>query len=414
MIKIIFLIWSFLPKELPPVDSFDFAIAISVQVDMDFHPCKCGHPPFRGGDIARRTSVIKKLKKKYGNKILYFDAGNFIKLNQYVPYAPPIFSEIAKEMKIDAMGVGYNEQIGGIDFLKKWANKFPFATLIPSIDFIKKDLTFNLNNFKIVFTSYSPFYGQKSPEPVEKYFKNPVKNKTLYVFATNNMLPEFFENLPENLVFIYGANHKFKTVLDTIKHKFIYIVPSRYGIYFPILFFKYVDGKFKIKYFYEIPLDSHIPSDEKINTLEKKFNEEKKKFAEEREKALQQKRQEIKRETKIKSSADCGKCHKKEYKSYLLSSHKKSFKTLKKNNRDKDVKCMRCHVTGFGYRGGFVSEIETPELAEVGCVECHGLLYYHPEKQKAKKVTESTCKKCHNQEWSPDFNFEDYRKRILH
>jgi NAD-dependent SIR2 family protein deacetylase len=75
---------------------------------------------------------------------------------------------------------------------------------------------------------------------------------------------------------------------------------------------------------------------------------------------------------------------------------------------------MRCHVTGFGYRGGFVSEIETPELAEVGCVECHGLLYYHPEKQKAKKVTESTCKKCHNQEWSPDFNFEDYRKRILH
>lgn len=414
MIKgLFFLILGFLPKDLPSPDSFDFAIAVSVQVNMEFHPCKCGNPPFQGGDIARRATVIKELKKRYEKKLLFFDAGNFVRMNKYTPYAIPIFSEIAKEMKIDAMGVGYQEQFGGIDILKKWAEKFPFATLDPSIEFIVKDKTFKINEYKIVFTSYSPFFEKNNIEPAEKYFEGAEKNKTLYVFTTVNLMPEFFENLPENLLFIYASNHKFETVLDTLKYKFIYLVPARYGLYLPVLFFKYKNGKFKVKYYCEIPMNSYVPSDERINKLEKKFKEEEKKFTEEREKVMQKKREEEK-EYKINSSKDCGSCHKKEYKSYISTQHSKSFETLKKQNKDKDLKCIMCHTTAFGYRGGFVSEKETPEFAEVGCVECHGFLRYHPEKQKAGKVTETACKKCHTSEWSPEFNFKEYRKRILH
>jgi hypothetical protein len=286
MIKLISFIILFLPKNLPHPDSFDFAIAISVQVNMEFHPCKCGNPPFRGGDIGRRATCIKQLKKIYKDKILYFDAGNFVKITPYEPYAPPVFSKIAKEMKIDAMGVGYYENFGGEIYLKKWADKFPFATLIPKISFIPREKIFKIKDFKIIFTSYSPLY-EKESKPVNDYFENAIENKNFYVFASCNMAPENFGNLPSNLLYIYASYHKFETVIDTLNYKFIYITPARYGLYFPVLFFKYINGKFKIKYFVEIPMDSNVPSDKNIDNLENEFQKEKRKYEEQREKEIE-------------------------------------------------------------------------------------------------------------------------------
>ncbi len=286
MLKIFLFVFSFLPKNLPHPDSFDFAIAISVQVNMEFHPCKCGNPPFRGGDIARRATCIKELKKKYKNKILYLDAGNFVRITPYEPYAPFVFSKIAKELKLDAIGVGYYEYFGGKTYLEKVADKFPFASLLPEYNFIPKEKIFKVKDFKIIFTSYSPPYGEKNISPCIEYFKNSKEGKTLYILASTSVTPELFEDLPENLLFIYGSYHKFENVIDTTNYKFIYITPARYGLYFPILFFKYKEGKFKIKYFVEIPMDSYIPSDKNIDKLEEEFISERKKYQEKREEEI--------------------------------------------------------------------------------------------------------------------------------
>ncbi len=286
MLKTFLFIFSFLPKGLPHPDSFDFAIAISVQVNMEFHPCKCGNPPFRGGDIARRASCIKELKKKYKDKILYFDAGNFVRITPYEPYAPLIFSKIAKELKLDAIGVGYYEYFGGKTYLEKFKDKFPFATLIPELNFIPGERVFKVKDFEIIFTSYSPLSSEKESEPVDEYFKNAKEDKTFYVFASTNMTPESFKILSENLLFIYGSHYKFENVIDTLNYKFIYITCARYGLFFPILFFKYKDGKFKIKYFVEIPMDSYIPSDKNIDKLEKEFISEREKYHKKREEEI--------------------------------------------------------------------------------------------------------------------------------
>lgn len=286
MLNLILLIFFFLPKNLPHPDSFDFAIAISVQVNMEFHPCRCGNPPFRGGDIARRATCIKELKKKYKGKILYFDAGNFVRITPYEPYAPPVFSKIAKELKLDAIGVGYYEYFGGKTYLEKVKDNFPFATLLPELSFIPKEKIFKIKDFEIIFTSYSPLYGNKDVAPVNEYFENSKKDKTLYVLASTSVEPQVFENLPENLLFIYGSYHKFENVVDTLNYKFIYTTPARYGLYFPILFFKYKDGKFKIKYFVEIPMDSYVPSDKNIDKLEEEFISARKEYQEKREEEI--------------------------------------------------------------------------------------------------------------------------------
>ncbi|MCB1034668.1 MAG: cytochrome c family protein, partial [Acidobacteria bacterium] len=86
-------------------------------------------------------------------------------------------------------------------------------------------------------------------------------------------------------------------------------------------------------------------------------------------------------------SKNCRKCHLKEYKSWEETSMAKTFEVLKPGERadekkaagldpqkdyTKDASCVKCHVTGYGKKGGFVDIETTPELAGVGCESCHG------------------------------------------
>lgn len=83
----------------------------------------------------------------------------------------------------------------------------------------------------------------------------------------------------------------------------------------------------------------------------------------------------------------CKMCHIKQYKSWAKTTMSDSFENLKPGIKaeakkkagldpDKDYTtdpdCLRCHTTGYGKPGGFVSIEETPKLAGVQCEECHG------------------------------------------
>jgi hypothetical protein len=136
---------------------------------------------------------------------------------------------------------------------------------------------------------------------------------------------------------------------------------------------------------------------------------------------------------------NCKKCHLKEWKSWADTKMAKTFETLKPGvsaeaktkagldpakDYTTEAECVRCHSTGYGQTGGFVSIEETPDLAGVGCEMCHGPggTYTKPEHMSLKNknykkaevvavglvdtVSVEQCKGCHNTD-SP-FVGDDY------
>ncbi len=105
----------------------------------------------------------------------------------------------------------------------------------------------------------------------------------------------------------------------------------------------------------------------------------------------------------------CKACHIKQYKSWKKTKMANSFENLKpgvkadlkkKVNLDPDkdyttdASCLKCHTTGYGKPGGFVSVEKTPKLINVQCEACHGpgSLYKKIMKKKKKTFTRAEVK----------------------
>jgi hypothetical protein len=150
-------------------------------------------------------------------------------------------------------------------------------------------------------------------------------------------------------------------------------------------------------------------------------------------------------------SAECSRCHAKEYAVWQNSPHAKAFQDLvnAKNPglRQFDPECITCHVTGFRYQTGYldpppganankIQKLEK-ELRNVGCESCHGPASMHANAPNNKAFypiinppwmrvvngknlkLEFFCMQCHDIEndvhWgNPGRTFEDNWKRIVH
>lgn len=124
-----------------------------------------------------------------------------------------------------------------------------------------------------------------------------------------------------------------------------------------------------------------------------------------------------KKQTKVYATdSACMTCHPSEHKTWKQSRHGHAYKTLTKVNKSFDPECLVCHTVGFDRPGGFISEIDTPELKNVQCEACHGAAAAHAESpgpgfgQQARKA----CKQCHVKNHSPRFNYGVYWPRIKH
>lgn len=135
--------------------------------------------------------------------------------------------------------------------------------------------------------------------------------------------------------------------------------------------------------------------------------------------------------------ANCKLCHSEDatgnqYEHWQKSKHANALKTLSSPeakavgaklgvaNPDKDIKCLKCHVTGA--EAPKSQKARTfKDSAGVGCESCHGAgeLYAKKEvfdqgKEAAIKLgliepTEQVCLKCHNKE-SPSYKEFDFKK----
>ncbi len=114
-------------------------------------------------------------------------------------------------------------------------------------------------------------------------------------------------------------------------------------------------------------------------------------------------------------STVCKDCHDKEYDNYLKFAKKAhSFQSIKKMEKKLSPEeyrtCFECHTTGYGVKGGFVSEEQTPELKNAGCEVCHGPGSLHVESEDpddiVREVTMEKCTTCHNKNRVNAFDFK--------
>lgn len=142
-------------------------------------------------------------------------------------------------------------------------------------------------------------------------------------------------------------------------------------------------------------------------------------------------------------AASCAECHPTTHGIWSRTPHARATETLASKSvppRQFDPECLSCHVTGWKpqdyvpYESGFVSLESTPQLAGNGCENCHGPAAQHVAAEKARgaelnlalrnrlraelKLTRATarqtCEACHDEDNSPEFDFDRYWPKIEH
>ncbi|MFQ5714310.1 MAG: multiheme c-type cytochrome [Candidatus Scalinduaceae bacterium] len=113
---------------------------------------------------------------------------------------------------------------------------------------------------------------------------------------------------------------------------------------------------------------------------------------------------------------DCAVCHNKIFKHWEETRHASAYETLVKVGHEYDPECVSCHTIGLHYFTGFETIESTPKMKGVGCESCHGPGSNHKETQSKGygSVNADGCVTCHEDEHSPNFQFEEYWQKIVH
>ncbi len=111
----------------------------------------------------------------------------------------------------------------------------------------------------------------------------------------------------------------------------------------------------------------------------------------------------------------CGKCHQAEVKSWRRTRHAKAYETLVNKNRQYNLDCLFCHVTGIDRQHKLAALSVSADLREVGCESCHGPGRAHATNPKKNKLIssprEKICLNCHTKAHDPNFKYEADIKR---
>ncbi len=119
-------------------------------------------------------------------------------------------------------------------------------------------------------------------------------------------------------------------------------------------------------------------------------------------------------------SEQCEACHAEASELWAKTRHAGAYATLVTVNKQFDLSCVGCHVTGFREPGG--SEVvENAKLQNIQCEQCHGPGSLHvaaPEKRgKPNAIRRETavdvCKQCHTPEHSDTFDHAAYLRDVL-
>jgi len=119
----------------------------------------------------------------------------------------------------------------------------------------------------------------------------------------------------------------------------------------------------------------------------------------------------------VRSAQSCAACHQKQYEKWRKSAHASSWKSIRGKKKTKSAQCVVCHVSGFGRPDGFINENLTPGLKAVTCTDCHRIYPLHLQKKNketVERIDASVCRRCHDTQNDPTFNFKKDKMQITH
>jgi len=119
-------------------------------------------------------------------------------------------------------------------------------------------------------------------------------------------------------------------------------------------------------------------------------------------------------------SEQCEACHADEAAHWAKTRHGDAYATLVQANKQFDLSCVGCHVTGFREPGG-AEVVENAGLQDVQCEQCHGPGSQHvatPEKRGKPNAIRrdapvEVCQQCHTPEHSDTFEYAAYLRDVL-
>ena len=100
----------------------------------------------------------------------------------------------------------------------------------------------------------------------------------------------------------------------------------------------------------------------------------------------------------------CRPCHPAQMELFHARDFAKSWRAIEMRRETANPECLKCHVTGFGKPGGFVSVAATPHLRYKQCEACHGPGSLHVRSPGDKEAIEGmrtylrrrdNCTVCH-------------------
>ncbi len=120
----------------------------------------------------------------------------------------------------------------------------------------------------------------------------------------------------------------------------------------------------------------------------------------------------------VAGTESCVGCHVEDARIWRASKHACAWRSLMQTGAEVDPYCQRCHTTGYGLPGGFRSVRVPARRVAVGCESCHGPSRAHTDKPEHPTAwrgqAKNQCRRCHDHENSPRFEFDAYWDQIRH
>ncbi|MDC1121904.1 multiheme c-type cytochrome [Nitrospinaceae bacterium] len=394
----------------------------------ELKPCGCAKEEDQGG-IERRMQYLNDIRKSKPNLLLLDTGDHFKEPTRQGKLKAQTLMTATEKMSYDAVALGERDLVYGSKFLENHPIPFISSNItLENFPLQKTRIKEFSNGLKVaVMAIVDPdlFYlknhaGLSISDPeqiVTQEIERIQKSADIIVLLTHMEKEKALNYLDKDGVDIVINGH-ISNETDTVdmkpiyKAKKVFVQSSPRGQKMGELHIT-LDEMGKITFEQDmVKLDSSINKDPEMLKLYQRYNDEVEAIFFE---SLTAKRNKDKVSVYAGDTV-CKNCHSVAHDKWSSSRHGRAYETLRKINKAFDPECLICHVVGYNTAGGFISELDTPELKNVQCEVCHGAGKKHASAPAPDfgNNAHKACKNCHVKNHSPKFNFTQYWPKIKH